>query len=68
MGATVDELAAFVERLVEAAGLQVNLQGCGVRREHIPELAAAAASQWTARFNPRPVDVSNLTLLYENAW
>ncbi len=66
-GSTVEDLAAFVQRLVAAAGLAVNLQGCGVQREHIPELAAAASNQWTARFNPRPVDILNLTMLYENA-
>ncbi len=64
---SVDELAAFVEQLVSAAGLQLKLRAWGVGREHIAELAESAARQWTARFNPRPVDAASLARLYENA-
>jgi alcohol dehydrogenase len=67
-GSSVDELAEFITQLVEAAGLQTGLQGCGVLREHIPELAEAASRQWTAKFNPRTVDVSSLSKIYENAY
>ncbi len=66
-GSGVDDLASFVEHLVQAAGLQINLQALGIQREQIPELAESAANQWTARFNPRPVDISSLSMLYENA-
>lgn len=33
----------------------------------IPELAAAAADQWTGRFNPIPLDAPAFAALYENA-
>ena len=61
-------LADFVEKLVESAGLEINLQGCGVQREQIPALAEAAASQWTSQFNPRPVGSEILAQLYEQAY
>ncbi len=65
---SADGLAEFVGQLVGAAGLQTSLQGCGIDRNRIPELAVAASKQWTARFNPRDVDVQSLTGLYENAF
>jgi len=40
------------------------LSDCGVARGDLEELAAEAAEQWTARFNPRPVGVSELLALY----
>ena len=33
----------------------------------LPALAAEAAQQWTARFNPRDVDVLDLQALYRAA-
>lgn len=60
-------IAEFVERMVKAAGLEINLQGCGVQREQIPVLAEAAARQWTGQFNPRPLVSQSLVTLYENA-
>lgn len=65
---SADGLADFVGQLVDAAGLHTRLQRCGVEREKIPDLAAAASRQWTARFNPRDVDVQSLAGLYENAF
>ncbi len=61
-------LADFAEKLVEAAGLETGLQGCGVQREQIPTLAEAAAKQWTGQFNPRPVNSEILAQLYEQAF
>jgi alcohol dehydrogenase len=60
-------IADFVERMVKAAGLHVNLKGCGVPRKEIQELAESAAHQWTGQFNPRPVDSGSLAAIYENA-
>ena len=31
----------------------------------IPELAASASKQWTASFNPRPVQAVDFEILYE---
>ncbi len=61
-------IADFVERMVKAAGLATNLQGLGVLREQIPQLAEAASRQWTGQFNPRPVDTLSLISIYENAF
>ena len=61
-------IADFVQRMVQAAGLEINLQGLGVPREQIPELAEAASRQWTGQFNPRPVNSEELAAIYENAF
>ena len=46
----------------------VSLSGCGVEETKLPELAAAAAQQWTATFNPREVDQQSLCELYRQAF
>lgn len=61
-------LAQFVTELVSAAGLDVELGSLGVERARLPELADAAAEQWTGTFNPREVDAKALLGLYENAF
>jgi len=61
-------LADFVARRVAHAGLPGRLADCGVERERLEELAADAARQWTAQFNPRPVDQPALLSLYESAF
>ena len=61
-------IADFVQCMVQAAGLEINLQGLGVPREQIPELAEAASRQWTGQFNPRPVNSEELAAIYENAF
>jgi alcohol dehydrogenase len=61
-------LAHFLSELLQAAGLAVRLSECGFNKSMIPELAAGAARQWTASFNPRPVGPSQLERLYEEAY
>ena len=61
-------LADFVTELVDAAGLKVKLDQCGVQQEKMSELAAAAAQQWTGTFNPRTVDQASLMEIYQNAF
>ncbi len=68
LGSGAAGIAEFVERMVSEAGLQNNLQGCGVQREQIVQLAAGATQQWTGKFNPRPVDSESLESIYENAF
>src|SRR6185295_575192 len=60
-------LAARIEKLRAAAGLPARLRDCDVDAACLPELAAEAARQWTAGFNPRPVDAAALLELYEAA-
>ncbi len=61
-------LADFVTSLVERAGLSTQLAACGVKQSKLPELAAAAAQQWTGNFNPREVAQAELLQLYELAF
>jgi alcohol dehydrogenase len=62
-----DRLAARLAALLAAARLQLSLSAAGIAAPDVPALAAAAATQWTAGFNPRPVGVAELAALYEAA-
>jgi alcohol dehydrogenase len=61
-------LADFLTELIEAAGLRIKLDQCGVVQDRMPELAAAAAIQWTGTFNPRDVSQESLLGIYQNAF
>ncbi len=71
--ATVDELYdelspsldGAVSSLRDASGQDLRLEALGVDHESLPALAADAATQWTAGFNPRPVTETDLLELYE---
>jgi alcohol dehydrogenase len=65
--ASAEELAVFVEGLRMALGLPTSLKELGVPPDAIPELATAAAGQWTAGYNPRPVSADDCRSLYEAA-
>ncbi|MCI0692361.1 iron-containing alcohol dehydrogenase [candidate division KSB1 bacterium] len=61
----------LIERIVElknAVNLPQRLRECNVEKQALPELAKAAASQWTGKFNPRPVTEKELLELYEAAF
>jgi len=64
----VEALARRIEALVRLADLPTRLSQCGVSREILAVLAEEANQQWTARFNPRSVQESDLLRLYEGAW
>jgi len=61
-------LAEFLTGIVERAELPTQLRACGVEENLLPQLAAEAAKQWTAGFNPRAVGEGELQRLYEAAW
>jgi alcohol dehydrogenase len=61
-------LAEFVFSLSQKAGLAGRLADCGVEPPKLPELAADAKKQWTATFNPRPVEEEDLLAMYEAAF
>ncbi|MBA4064367.1 MAG: alcohol dehydrogenase [Isosphaera sp.] len=63
-----EALAARVSQLVAAAGLPRSLRECGVSDTILPLLAEEANQQWTARFNPRPVDEATILSIYQAAW
>jgi alcohol dehydrogenase len=62
-----DELAAWLSRLLTAANLRTTLSDLGITAPDGPALAAAAATQWTGGFNPRPVGIDDFARLYEAA-
>jgi alcohol dehydrogenase len=61
-------LAARVEWLLNLAGMPRSLADCGVTPDSIPMLAAEAAKQWTAGFNPRPIGEKDFRGLFEAAF
>ena len=62
------DLAEFLEKLAEAAGLPGTLKDAGVSKESLPRLAEEAATQWTGKFNPRALDAAGALEIYECAY
>ncbi|HUY89773.1 MAG TPA: iron-containing alcohol dehydrogenase [Pirellulales bacterium] len=63
-----EALAEVVARLGHEAELPSRLSECGIDKHKLPELAADAAKQWTAAFNPRKVGPEELLTLYQAAY
>ncbi len=63
-----DTLDGRVSALLELAHLPRSLSACGVERAVLPTLAAEAARQWTASFNPRPLTENDFLELYEETF
>ena len=63
-----EHLAKTVEGMLAHAKLPTRLSQHGVPETDIPQLAAEAASQWTAQFNPRAVDAAAFEEIYRWAW
>ena len=61
------DLAERLDELARAAGLPARLTEAGVDPGDLPELAAAAAEQWTGRFNPRPFGFESALEIYRCA-
>ena len=57
-----------LEELAAAGGLPATLAEVGASKEDLAVLAQEASEQWTARFNPRPVDVAGAREVYECAF
>jgi alcohol dehydrogenase len=67
-GADIGEyLADQLQELLVRAGLPRSLTELGIESRHIPALAAEAAQQWTAQFNPVPVGPADFEKLYSQA-
>jgi alcohol dehydrogenase len=64
----VESLARRLEALLGFARLPARLSKCGVDQSQLTSLAAEAAKQWTAGFNPRPIGAEDFTRLYETAF
>jgi alcohol dehydrogenase len=63
-----EALARRVEGLRARAGLPGALREVGVGEQDLERLAAQAADQWTAGFNPRPVGAPELLELYRRVY
>lgn len=68
LGHTPEALATLVTGWLEQAQMHTTLSECGITEALLPTLAAEAARQWTAAFNPRSVTVSDLERLYRAAF
>ncbi len=64
---SLDALEEQIDRLLTLAAIPRRLSHFGVREADVPQLAAEAATQWTAQFNPRPVDAAAFESLYRAA-
>jgi alcohol dehydrogenase len=62
-----ESLANFVAKVSRQAGLAGTLTECGVPREELPQLAAAATKQWTGKYNPVALTEPEFQRLYESA-
>jgi alcohol dehydrogenase len=60
-------LAGWIQKVAQHAGLAGKLSECGVSRDEIPQLAAAAATQWTGTFNPVELTEHDFKRLYDAA-
>ncbi|NBT14453.1 MAG: iron-containing alcohol dehydrogenase [Planctomycetia bacterium] len=60
-------LAAWLADLLARSRLATTLAAARVVAPNVCLLATQAAAQWTAGFNPRPVDADDLARLYEAA-
>lgn len=64
----VDALVQEIESLLELADIPSSLGECGVREKDLPMLAAEAAKQWTAMFNPRAIGEKDFLGLFQAAF
>lgn len=64
----VDALINRIEDLLDVAGMPDSLADAGVEEGSIPLLAAEAEKQWTANFNPRPINKDDFLSLYQSSF
>ena len=67
-GLEVSDLPERLGSMLRSGGVASRLRDHAVPKASLGELAAEAAQQWTANFNPRPVDASQLLSIYESAY
>ena len=60
-----DRLAEWLTATLRSARLATTLRELGIEAPDVGILSEAAAAQWTAGFNPRPVTAADLRGLYE---
>lgn len=63
----VEALIVRLDQLLNTAGIARSLTDLKVPQSSFDTLAQEAAHQWTARFNPRPIDTAGFLSLYKAA-
>ena len=61
---SLDDLIGELDTILEAARMREGIAKLGIDRGTFPKLAAEAAQQWTATFNPRRIDAQDFEELY----
>ena len=68
LDSAVEALITRLESLLNAAQIARSLADLGVKRSKTKLLAAEAAKQWTASFNPRSITPKDFERLYQAAF
>ena len=63
-----EELVRVVDGMLEKAAIPRRLSDYGIAEDELPKRAEEAASQWTARFNPRPVSTADCLKIYRQVY
>lgn len=67
-GSPSEQLACWLQQVVEWAGLSAHLKQLpDFDDQQVDGLSEAAAKQWTGTFNPRPLDAAKLAEIYRAA-
>ena len=66
--AASERLADYITSLIAASGSPTTLKQCHVDPQLLPVLAEEASQQWTARFNPRELAVTDFEEMYRCAF
>lgn len=64
----LEALISRLDSLLNLAGMPRSLSDLGATNELVPTMAAEAAKQWTATFNPREIGEADFVALYERAF
>ncbi len=63
----IEELIGELHTVLDVAKMREGIGKLGITRDALPKLAAEAAQQWTATFNPRPITAEDFEELYVEA-
>jgi alcohol dehydrogenase class IV len=63
----VEALIAEIHSLLRVAQMLPSLSALNITRVEVAKLAAEAAGEWTAQFNPRPITASDFETIYAAA-